>query len=67
MLLTRETRTRRERAIILMKSIIKNTKETIVNNNNSTSIQINLTAILYSRLFEHLSKIYIQLLKCTTD
>jgi len=31
------------------------------------SIQINLTLILYSRLFEYLFKKYMQLLKCTTN
>jgi len=53
----RETRTRRERAIIY--EINYKTKETIVkNNNNSINIQIKLTLILYPRLFEYLLKIY---------
>jgi len=53
----RETRTRRERAIIY--EINYKTKETIVkNNNNSINVQIKLTLILYPRLFEYLLKIY---------
>jgi len=53
----RETRTRRERAIIY--EINYKTKETIVkNNNNSINKQIKLTLILYPRLFEYLLKIY---------